>query len=256
MYHRSVLVSAIAGAAVMLAAAGCKLQVPSAAQASAASPEQTAASGAGQAGASGVTRAGALIIEPGGGFSPVYHLIKVARHSIDVTMYEFADTAAEHDLAAAARRGVRVRVILDQREQGENSAAYSFFQSHGVTVTWSSPDYRYTHQKTVVVDGTEAVIMTANLTSEYYSTSRDFLVIDSGRADVAAITAVFNADFAHRAVRPGDGNDLVWSPTDAQDKLLGLINGAELGLILTDHTVMSAVASTFAADFRNGRQWT
>jgi cardiolipin synthase A/B len=353
MYRRSVLVSAVAGVAVMLSVAGCKLQVPSAAQASATGPEQTAASGAGQAGTSGVTRAGALIIEPGGGFSPVYHLIKGARHSIDVTMYEFADTTAEHDLAAAARRGVRVRVILDQHERGENSAAYSYFQSDGVTVTWSSPDYRYTHQKTVVVDGTEAVIMTANLTSEYYSTSRDFLVVDSGYADVAAITAVFNADFAHRAVRPGDGNDLIWSPTDAQDKLLGLINGAtsslriyseemgdttiedaliraahrgvdvqicgedesgeydsaysrlasagihisyyssstgfyihgkvveadygtshakifigsenfsgtslndnrELGLIITDHTVMSAVASTFAADFRNGRQW-
>ncbi len=79
MYRRSVLVSAAAGAAVMLAVAGCKLQVPSAAQASAASPEQTAASGAGQAGTSGVTRAGALIIEPGGGFSPVYRLIKGAR---------------------------------------------------------------------------------------------------------------------------------------------------------------------------------
>src|SRR5271156_4786439 len=134
MYRRSVLVSAVTAAAVMLAVAGCKPQVPSAAQASAASPEQTAASGAGQARTSGVTRAGALIIEPGGGFSPVYHLIMVARHSIDVTMYEFADRTAEHDLAAAARRGVRVRVVLDQREQSENSAAYSYFRSHGVTV--------------------------------------------------------------------------------------------------------------------------
>ncbi len=35
-----------------------------------------------------------------------------------------------------------------------------------------------------------------------------------------------------------------------------LNDNRELGLILTDHTVMSAVASTFAADFRNGRQWT
>jgi phosphatidylserine/phosphatidylglycerophosphate/cardiolipin synthase-like enzyme len=41
---------------------------------------------------------------------------------------------------------------------------------------------------------------------------------------------VFNADFAHRAVRPSDGSDLVWSPTDAQEKLLGLINGATSSL--------------------------
>jgi len=72
--------------------------------------------------------------------------------------------------------------------------------------------------------------MTANLTSEYYPTSRDFLVIDTDGADVAAITAVFDADFAHRAVSPGGGADLVWSPTDSQGKLLALINGATSSL--------------------------
>jgi len=72
--------------------------------------------------------------------------------------------------------------------------------------------------------------MTANLTSQYYTTSRDFLVVDTNRADVAAITAVFNADFTHTAVRPGDGSDLAWSPTDSQGKLLGLINGATSSL--------------------------
>ena len=268
-------------------------------------------------------------------------------------MYEFSDTTAERDLAAAARRRVRVHVILDQREQSANSAGYSYLGSHAVKVTWSSPQYRYTHQKTVIVDGAEAVIMTANLTSQYYSTSRDFLVVDTSRADIAAITAVFDADFTQTAVRPGDGSDLVWSPTDAQDQLRGLINGAtrslriyseemgdttvedalvraagrgvdvqvcgenqgghydraysrlaragvhisyysssdgfyihgkvieadygtahgkvfigsenfsstslndnrELGLIISSHAVMSAIAATFAGDFRNGQHW-
>jgi cardiolipin synthase A/B len=228
MLGRSALASASATAAslavVVLAVAGCKVQVPSAAQASAGT------TGAVQAGTSGVTREGSLVVEPGAGFSSVYNLINGAKRSIDVTMYEFSDTTAEHDLAAAARRGVHVHVILDRREQSENSAAYSYFGSHAVKVTWSSPKYRYTHQKTLVVDGSRAVIMTANLTSQYYTTSRDFLVVDTNRADVAAITAVFNADFTHTAVRPGDGSDLAWSPTDSEGKLLGLINGATSSL--------------------------
>ena len=190
-------------AVVLLAATGCKVQVGSVAQANPGS------SGAGPAGSPGVTRSGSLIVEPGAGFSPVYKLINGARHTIDVTMYEFSDTTAERDLAAAARRGVRVHVILDQREQSANSAAYSYLGSHAVKVTWSSPQYRYTHQKTVIVDGAEAVIMTANLTSQYYSTSRDFLVVDTSRADIAAITVVFDADFTQTAVRPGDG--ATWS---------------------------------------------
>jgi phosphatidylserine/phosphatidylglycerophosphate/cardiolipin synthase-like enzyme len=151
-----------------------------------------------QAGTSGVTRSGPLIVEPGAGFSPVYSLINRARHSIDVTMYEFSDTTAEHDLAAAAMRGVQVRVILDRRARSVNSDAYSYLGSHRVAVTWSSPDYHYTHQKTVIIDGTKAVIMTANLTSRYYATSRDFLMVDTERADVSAITTVFNADFHAR----------------------------------------------------------
>ena len=177
-----------------------------------------------------MTRSGPLIVEPGASFSPVYGLINGARHSIDVTMYEFSDTTAEHDLAAAAKRGVRVRVILDRRARSANSDAYSYLGSHRVAVAWSSPDYHYTHQKTVIIDGTKAVIMTANLTSRYYATSRDFLVVDTERADVSAITTVFNADFKKKAVRPGDGSDLVWSPTDSQDHLIGLINGATSNL--------------------------
>ena len=54
--------------------------------------------------------------------------------------------------------------------------------------------------------------------------------IDTERADVSAITTVFNADFKKKAVRPGDGSDLVWSPTDSQDHLIGLINGAASSL--------------------------
>jgi len=126
MFGRSALASISAAAALallLLAAAGCKIQVGSQAQASSgqansgqagAGPAGAGPAGAGPSGSPGVTRAGSLIIEPGAGFSPVYKLINGTRRSIDMTMYEFSDTTAEHDLAAAARRGVRVHVLLDR----------------------------------------------------------------------------------------------------------------------------------------------
>jgi phosphatidylserine/phosphatidylglycerophosphate/cardiolipin synthase-like enzyme len=199
-------------------------------------------------------QADTLVTEPAAGFSPVYALIGSAKHSIDITMYEFTDTTAEHDLAAAARRGVRVEVILDQREKSVDQAAYQYLQGHGVKVTWSSPSFTYTHQKTVIADGTTAVIMTANLTSSYYPTSRDFLVIDTSRADVSAITSVFTADFAHRSVTPGDGSgDLVWSPTNAQARLLALINGATRSLrIYSEEMGDTTVEDALIAAARRG----
>ena len=177
-------------------------------------------------------QSGALFTEPGAGFSPVYRLIGHARHYIDITMYEFSDTTAEHDLAAAARRGVRVKVILDRQEKSTNDAAFRYLAAHGVKVTWSSPAFEYTHQKTIVIDGTTALIMTANLTSQYYATSRDFLIEDTKHADLKAITAVFSADFAHRSIQPSNGRDLVWSPTNSQATLLGLIDGAKKTLLI------------------------
>ena len=115
MLGRSALASASATTAslavMVLAVAGCKVQVPSAAQASAGTTSAV------QARTSGVTRAGSLIIEPNAGFSSVYNLIDHAKHSIDLTMYEFSDTTAEHDLAAAAKRGVDVRVDPGPQEK-------------------------------------------------------------------------------------------------------------------------------------------
>ncbi|HUD36911.1 MAG TPA: phospholipase D-like domain-containing protein [Streptosporangiaceae bacterium] len=171
-----------------------------------------------------------LVVEPNAGFGTVYSLINHARHSIDVTMYEFADTTAEHDLAAAAKRGVQVRVILDQKETSVDTPAYDYFKSHGIKVVWSWSKYTYTHQKTLTFDNSVSVVQTANLTANYYKTSRDFLVVDRNAADVAAIIRVFNADFVHKAITPGDGHDLVWSPTDSQRQILGLINSAKKSL--------------------------
>jgi cardiolipin synthase A/B len=206
MFKRN-LTSAISIAAAAAAAALGIAAVP-ATSASAATPTYT------------------LYTEPAQGFSPFYSLINGAKTSIDLTMYELEDTTAEKDLVAAEKRGVDVRVILDQRESYENSAAYNYLKNNGVPVVYSWSKYYYTHEKSVVIDGTTSMIMSANLTSQYYSTSRDFLVTDTNAADVAAIVKVFNADYAHTSITPGDGTDLVWSPTDSQTHLLALINGA------------------------------
>src|SRR6201992_2963025 len=255
MLPRGVLasVSARSAATVLvtatLALAGCKSETTGSGVGSGSSAASGSGSGSGATSVpSGPSTAGSLVIEPNAAFSTVYNLIGKARHSIDLAMSELPDQTAESDLGAAAKRGVDVRVVLDRKEKSSNDDAYDYLRSHHVGVVWSSSKFEYTHQKTLVVDSSEAVIMTANLTSKYYSTSRDFLVTDTSHADVSAITTVFNADFAHHSITPGDGQDLVWSPTDSQDKLLGLINGARHSLRIYseemgDRTIEKALIS-------------
>jgi phosphatidylserine/phosphatidylglycerophosphate/cardiolipin synthase-like enzyme len=194
-----------------------------------------------------------VLTEPQAGIGPIYRLVTRARSSVDLSVYELADPAAEADLAAAAARGVNVRVILDQHlERARNTAAYDYLASHGVHVRWGPAGVTY-HQKTLTVDDATSVIMTLNLVADDYPGTRDFAVIDTNRADVAAIVATFSADFTGRALTPPDGTDLVWSPTNAQAAILSVISGATRTLAVEDEEMDDpAVTAALAAAARRG----
>jgi uncharacterized protein (TIGR03437 family) len=183
--------------------------------------------------ASPVNASYTLITEPDQGLAPIYTLISSAKSSLDMTMYELTDTHAEQLLVQAASARVTVRVILDQnREKSSNTAAYNYLNSHGVQAHWANPKYSATHQKTITVDGAITAIMTLNLTSQFYASSRDFALIENDANDVAAIEATFEADFNSSAVTPREGYDLVWSPTNSQSAILSVINGAQHSLAI------------------------
>ena len=221
----------VVGAAAVLALAGCRGVSAALSEAtSSSSSSPSAQSGSTDLEAAGPVSAGSgalrVIAEPQAGINSIYLLINGARSSIDLTMYTLRDTTAEDDLAAAAKRGVNVRVILDQHfEKKFNTATYSFLSKHGVHVTWAPSGTTY-HQKTLTVDNKTSVVMTLNMNSADYPTTRDFAVFDTSQSDVAAIVATFNADFAHKKITPPDGADLVWSPTNSQAAILAVINSA------------------------------
>jgi len=171
-----------------------------------------------------------LLVFPTQTHSAVYDFINSATSSVDVTIYELRDTTAVTDLVNREKAGVKVRVILDNAHTSVNSSAYNTLKAAGAGVVYSSTAFVYTHQKTLTVDGTKSLILTGNLDSTYYSADRDYGVFDPDAADVAAIEQVFNADYAKTSVTPSDGDNLVWSPTDSQSRLLALINGAQHSL--------------------------
>lgn len=192
-----------------------------------------------------------LVIEPDQGLTPIYTLIQSAKSTIDMTMYELVDTTAQNLLCQSAANGVTVRVILDVNdEKSNNTAAYDQLKSCGVNVVWAWTKYEATHEKSIVVDAAtsnaQAAIMTLNLTSRYYSTTRDFAVIENDANDIAAIETTFNADFKHASVTPPNGDDLVWSPTNSETALLSIINNAKQSLLveneeMSDSAIVSAL---------------
>jgi cardiolipin synthase len=248
-----VSVAACASTVPGQAAAAAQVAQTPAADTPAAAPGSAAVESAAQSRTSSAAASLRLLTEPGSGIGPIYKLITGARHSVDLTMYELADPTAEADLAADAARGVDVRVLLDRHlEKARNTSAYNYLNAHRVHVRWAPAGTTY-HQKTLTVDNATSVVMTLNLVASDYSGTRDFAVIDTGRADVAAIAATFNADFAGQAVTPPDGADLVWSPTNARASVLSVINGAKHTLAVEDEEMDDpAVTAALAAAARRG----
>jgi phosphatidylserine/phosphatidylglycerophosphate/cardiolipin synthase-like enzyme len=190
----------------------------------------------------------AFAFSQSGGQPAIYDFINSATSSLDMTMYELEDTTAVDDLIALENKGVTVRVVLDRQHQSANGSAYSALTSAGVGVVWSSSAFVYTHQKTITVDGTKSLILTGNLTSQYYATGRDYGVFDDDSRDVASIEKVFDADYAGTSVTPTDGDHLLWSPTDSRSRLVSVINSATKTLDVeelefSDSTVVNAIAA-------------
>jgi phosphatidylserine/phosphatidylglycerophosphate/cardiolipin synthase-like enzyme len=168
-----------------------------------------------------------LIIEPDDGMSRIDDLLASPRRTLDLTMYELSDPTAESLLAADVARGVRVRVLLDGGyERSRNTPAYDFLRDRGVQLSWSSQRYTVTHEKTFVIDGSTAVVMSLNLTAQYYATSRDVAVVDRDGHDVAAIESVFAADIRGSPTGTPAAADLVWSPGQSAADLVALVRGA------------------------------
>lgn len=214
-----------------------------------------------------VTRTLYTFPESDSSVTPLYALINNAQKTIDMTMFSLTDTTFTNDLIADCKRGVTVRVILDQNdEKSGNTSAYNALNAQpDCSAVWANKAFQATHQKSFVVDGATASIMSLNLQSQNYATTRDFALVENDAADIAAIQATFNADYAAGtpasgvagasdfSFTPAPGDDLIWSPTTAQAAMLSIINGATKTLLVENEEMSASnIVAAFEAACKRG----
>jgi len=143
-----------------------------------------------------------IVVQPGAGVQPVLSLIKQARSSIRLELYLLTSRDVVAALSAARQRGVKVRVLLEERPFGGSRYArlgYAALQAAGVPVRWANESaFTYTHEKSMEIDDRVAGIFTFNLTSSGLYRNREFGVIDSDPFDARTIGAIFDADWNRR----------------------------------------------------------
>lgn len=184
-----------------------------------------------------------LVVLPEAGTAPIVQAIASAQKSVDFTIYMMTNRNQSAEvvqaLVAKAQAGVPVRVILDGRpftsakppecKPGEptvvNQPAFDALKAAGVQVRWSDPKFRFTHQKSFIVDGKTAYVMTANMTASAFTVNREYVVPVTNAAMVGEIARIFQADFTGGEAKPVHP-DLVVSPTNSRARILSLIDSA------------------------------
>ncbi len=137
-------------------------------------------------------------------------LIQQARHTIDATTEWLDDPYLESQLIAAARRGVRVRLILPltPRNDSSNDAGIALLASQGVQVRVSIGQYPpstalpYMHAKTMIVDGRLAYLGSVDLQTDSTSRDRGLGILLRQRGFVARLGAQFRSDWSMATLSP------------------------------------------------------
>lgn len=170
-----------------------------------------------------------LIVEPDDGRTLVLNTLNAARNSIDLTIYELSDSEIMSALTAAQGRKVTVRVLYNwysfpaDTQQREIMPAIQQLKAAGIQSKPAPANFEVTHEKAFVVDDSTGIVMSFNLTSEYFSDTRDFGIITTVPAEVEEIAAVFSADWNGTSIVPKVAS-MVWSPVNSRSKLTALIN--------------------------------
>jgi phosphatidylserine/phosphatidylglycerophosphate/cardiolipin synthase-like enzyme len=108
----------------------------------------------------------------------------------------------EHALAAAARGGVRVRVILPAPSGTDRDApGVALITAAGAQVHRLPQSYLYVHAKAMVVDGRRAFVGSENLSTASLDHNREVGVIVADPDAVQTLESTFDGDWGYPAAQ-------------------------------------------------------
>ena len=195
----------------------------------------------------GVTTAGhhqQLLVMPDDGVQPVIDFIASAQQQLRLKQFKLQSPAVLEALRQAHERGVQVRVMLNPHTSGGdrwNDQAYAALQSWGVAVAWTSESFPVTHEKSIVVDDSAALIATFNLSDKYFTETRDYGVITYAAPAVEQVIDGFEHDWSRSFFDPDLTIGLVWSSFHSRGQMAKVIDTAKKQLWIQHPKFVDAV---------------
>ena len=185
-----------------------------------------------------------LIVLPDDGAAPLLAAIGSARKTLRIKMFLFSDPGLLAAAIAAKQRGVDVRVMLNPaRRSGEteNEDSRRKLVEAGVSVLDSNPAFELTHEKSMVVDESQAFVMSLNWETRNVTETRDYAVTTLHPKEVAEIIECFDADWKRSPFTPHEGSPLIWCNTNGRERFAHFIDRAQHSLWLQNERYQDAV---------------
>ena len=146
-----------------------------------------------------------VIVLPDATAASIVALLQTAQKSLRLKAVEFDAPELIEAVAALARRGVRVRVLLNKPGRGgvsDNAAAREALQAVGAEVANAPHKLAVLHEKSLVIDDERALVMSCDWSRFGVTEARDYAVLTTHRHEVDEIAACFDADWAHQDFKP------------------------------------------------------
>lgn len=185
-----------------------------------------------------------LIVLPDDTAKPILDAINSAQKSLWVKMFVFSDPALLKAVAAAKKRGVDVRIMLNpSRRSGkaENQQSRKFLKSHHVEVIDSNPCFGLTHEKSMVVDAKTAFVKSLNWETKNLTVTRDYAIVTTHKHEVREIMNCFEADWKRKKFDAGENAHLIWCTGNGRDRIAEFIDDARHSIYLQNERYQDAV---------------
>jgi len=112
----------------------------------------------------------------GGGQQAIVDAIGLAKESVHVQAYSFTSASIAKALVDAAKRGVKVEVILDKSQRKETYTGATFLRNEGIPV-YIDAAHAIAHNKVMVLDGQTVVTGSFNFTKAAEERNAENLLI-------------------------------------------------------------------------------
>jgi cardiolipin synthase len=185
-----------------------------------------------------------LIVLPDDSAKPFLEAIAAAQRSLLVKMFVFSDPSMVQAVIDARKRGIETRVMLNPARrsgEAENEGTRKRLEHAGVEVKDSNPAFDVTHEKSMVVDGTTAIVMSLNWDPKNFAETRDYAVATTHRHEVEEIAACFDADWHRKAFDPGAAAHHIWCNLNGRNRVARFIDSAKHTLFLQNERYQDEV---------------